>query len=95
MIEATESTFDQMARTAGTVLVEFTSSTCAPCRMMRKTLEQVSSVTVLQVDVKRCPGITRRFAIASVPTMILLRGGTETRRQVGLMSLQSIQAFIS
>lgn len=95
MIEATEATFDQLVKTAGTALVEFSASWCGPCQAMRKTLQGFNSVTVLMVDVNRCPNLTRQFSVSSVPTLILLRGGKEARRHVGMMNMVSLQSFVS
>lgn len=95
MIEATESTFDDLIKTAGTALVEFSASWCGPCHLMRKTLKDFAAAQVIMVDVDRCPILSRRFAVASVPTLVLLKGGKEVRRHVGLMNLQGLQAFVS
>jgi len=95
MIEATEPTFDQLVKTSGTVLVEFSASWCGPCQTMRKVLAEFTSVDVLVVDVNRCPNLTKRFAVSSVPTLILLRNGSEAKRHVGTMNLTMLQSFIS
>jgi thioredoxin 1 len=100
MIEVTEQTYEQVIKSLGQpVLLEFSSSTCGPCHMMRgilAELEGTSSVPIVKVDVDRCPVITRKFGVVNVPSFILLVGGDgRWIRKSGTMTLAQLQAFIS
>ncbi len=45
---------------------------------------------VAKVDTEAFPSISQRYAIRSIPTMILFRGGREAKRVSGAMSADRI-----
>jgi len=87
--EATDSTFDELV--AGSdlpVLVEFSARWCGPCKMLAPILhqlaaEQAGRLRVAQIDVDDNPATQRRFAVMSMPTLVLLVDGRECKRMVG------------
>lgn len=81
---------------AGAVMVEFSSPTCAPCRMVEPMLERLAEefkgrVDFFKVNVNESPQTTARFRIRSVPTMLFLSNGNVTSQLVGAVSLQAIR----
>jgi thioredoxin 1 len=97
MIEVTESTLTQAIKTNDVLLVKFGASWCAPCRHMHRALEQleaITNVTVVEVDIDRCPILAKRYTIMSVPVTILFRNGTEFRRRVGVQTIQQLQDML-
>lgn len=71
------------------VLVAFSAEWCAPCKWLDPYLgEVVSSATgrllAFKVDVDEAPGLVRRYGIASVPTVLLIRAGREEDRSLGV-----------
>jgi thioredoxin 2 len=77
------------------VLVDFWAAWCAPCRMVAPELEKVASsrpgaLIVAKVDTEALPQVAARFAIRSIPTMILFRGGREIERVSGAMKASAI-----
>jgi len=61
------------------VLVDFHATWCPPCRALAPVLEGLAAthaerVRVAKVDVDANPALVERFGIASVPTLLLLRG---------------------
>lgn len=81
---------------SGAVLVEFSSPTCAPCRLIEPVLERMADefkgkVQFLKVNVNDSPQTTARFRIRSVPTMLFMRNGSVTDQLVGAVSPQTIQ----
>ena len=60
---------------------------CTPCRHMSKILNSIQEVTgveVVIVDVEEHPEIAEEHGVMSVPTLILMDGDEEVKRFVGL-----------
>jgi thioredoxin 2 len=89
--------FDELVRDApGPVLVDFWADWCAPCRIVAPELEKVAregegKVIVAKVDTEALPEVAARFAISSIPTMILFRDGREAERLSGAMPANVIR----
>jgi thioredoxin 2 len=90
--------FDELVRDApGPVLVDFWAEWCPPCKMVAPELEKVAAectgrVIVAKVDTDVLPDVAARFAIQSIPTMILFRNGSEAERVSGAMPASAIKA---
>ncbi len=67
---------------AETVLIDFTSPVCPPCREMEPLLRQLAGegYSIRRVDVTRDPELARRFSIAVTPTFVVLVDGQEWAR---------------
>lgn len=79
------------------VLVEFTSQQCGPCRAMQPIIRQLASsgVAVRRVDVDREPALTRRYSIKQTPTFLVLSGGKELTRLVGMQTAAQLQTALA
>jgi len=88
--------FDELVRDAPRpVLVDFWAAWCGPCRTVAPELEKLAReradrVIVAKVDTEALPAIAQRFAIRSIPTLILFKAGAEVRRTSGAMPAAEI-----
>jgi thiol-disulfide isomerase/thioredoxin len=73
---------------ATTLLVEFTSPDCGPCRGMRPVIEQLvtEGYQVRHVDVSTRMQLAQQFRVTRWPTFLVLKDGVEQSRLVGIAS---------
>lgn len=87
--EVTDATFDEeVLRADLPVLVEFTADWCGPCRQLAPVLgavaaEESGRIKIVQIDVDTNPGITSRYAVLSMPTLMVFRDGEPQKSMVG------------
>ncbi len=86
-----DSTFDEMVlKSAEPVVVDFFAEWCGPCKAMAPALDQIAAemqgkVKVVKVDVDQNPGITAKYAIRAMPTLMIFKDGKVAAQHVGAL----------
>lgn len=81
------------------VLIDFYATWCGPCRLISPILEELSTAYVgkvkfVKIDIDDAPDIAGRFAVSSVPTLLMVKGGQEADRKVGALPKPMLQSWI-
>ena len=71
------------------VLVDFTATWCGPCRALAPIVEKIADefegkVKVGKLDIDESPGVTAKYGIRSVPTVLVFQDGQKKAQHVGL-----------
>jgi len=92
---------EEVLKASEPVLVDFHAEWCGPCKAMAPALEEVSKdmagkVKVVKVDVDANPGITTKYQIQAMPTLILIKNGEVAGRHTGaLVQKSKLEAWIN
>ena len=100
-VELSDANFDAVTgKTELPVVVDFWAPWCGPCRMMAPNFEQAARqlkgrAMLVKVNSDENPRAASRFAIRSIPTMVMLRGGNEAKRMAGALQTGQIVSWVT
>lgn len=97
VVELTESTFDQYLGDATLpVMVDFWAVWCKPCGVVSPLLEEIvkehkDQLLLAKVNVEEWPALASRFAVESIPTLIVFRDSQIVTRIISAMPKRYIE----
>jgi thioredoxin 2 len=82
------------------VLVDMWAPWCGPCRMVSPVLEQLAgefagSLKLVKVNADEAPGLSQRFEVLAIPTLILFERGKVINTQVGAAPAAVLRKWVT
>lgn len=90
---------EQVLDTDSTTVVDFWASWCGPCKMLAPVIDELAQelkgkVEFVKVNVDENPLASSQFSVASIPTVMVFKGGKVVETLVGFRPKQSIKTAI-
>lgn len=82
------------------VMLVFKASFCGPSAMLEPLLEDAANdfngkVLFIDVDVEKCPNITRTYQVKQTPTMVLFKGREPVASRLGTSTYEELTEWLT
>lgn len=100
VINASESTLQDILKKSRVVVVDFWAKWCAPCHLYEPVFKRVSSklkdrATFVRVDVDESPKIADTYGITNIPSTLIFVNGEVKETLVGAVDEDTLEGSIT
>ena len=97
-IEVNDSNFEEIVlKSEKPVIVDFWAEWCGPCRIIGPIVNELSEeyegkTIVAKLNVDNNPGISTKYSIRNIPTILFFKNGDIVDKQVGVVPKSNLTA---
>lgn len=97
----TDSNFEELVEKSGKpALVDLWAEWCGPCRQLTPIIEELAAeygekVVIGKLDVDKNPGLTAKFMVRNIPTILFFKDGKMVDKIVGAVPKAKLQEKIN
>ncbi len=98
VVKVTKNNFSEIKASEKTVLLDFYADWCGPCRMVGPIVEEIAAeredITVGKINVDEEQELAMEFGVASIPTLVVMKGGNVVEQSAGARPKAQILAML-
>ena len=98
VISVNKTNFEQIKSSNKTVLLDFYADWCGPCRMVSPIVDEIAKENpqylVGKINVDEEPELAAAFAVASIPTLVVIKDGKIVNQSTGARPKAQILAML-
>lgn len=88
-IQLTDDNFEELVMQSGLpAVIDFGAEWCGPCKALAPIIDELAEeyngkVVIAKADVEECAGLSARFRVRNVPTVLFIKNGEVKDKSVG------------
>ena len=90
---------EEVLKSDKTVLIDFWASWCGPCKMMSPVVDEIAeemndTVKVCKINIDEEQNLAVEYNVMSIPTFVVIKGGKEIGRTIGVQDKEEIKKML-